>query len=84
MHNACMTVNITIRNVPVKTRDRIAERARSQGQSMQEYLLGELEALGSKPTVKEWVDRARRRAIKAGAKVTTEDIIASIREDRGR
>jgi len=51
---------------------------------MQEYLLGELEALAAKPTVEEWVDRARRRAIKAGSRVTSEDIVESIRGDRGR
>jgi hypothetical protein len=79
-----MTINITIRNVPVETRNRLAEYARNQGQSMQEYLLGELKDLAAKPTVKEWVDRARRRAIKAGSRVTSKDIVDSIRGDRGR
>jgi hypothetical protein len=82
MHSACMTINITIRNVPVGTRNRLAERARNQGQSMQEYLLGELEQLGGKPTVQEWVDRVRRRAIKAGSKVSAEEIVEAIKGDR--
>ncbi len=82
MHNACMKVNITIRNVPVETRNRIAARATSLGQSMQEYLLGELEGLAAKPTVKEWVDRARQIATEAGSRVTSQDIVDSIKGDR--
>lgn len=82
MHNACMTVNITIRNVPVEIRDSIAERARCHGQSMQEYLLAELEQLTAKPTVEAWLKRARARANKAGSKVTSQQIVDSIRSDR--
>lgn len=39
MYNACMGVNMQIRNVPEGVRDRIAERAAAKGQSIQAYLL---------------------------------------------
>lgn len=82
MHNACMTVNITIRNVPVEIRDSIAARARGRGQSMQEYLLGELEELTARPSVEVWLKRARARARKAGSEVTSQQIVDSIKSDR--
>jgi hypothetical protein len=76
-----MTVNITIRNVPVGTRDRIAERASLRGQSMQEYLLAELERAVARPTVDEWLQRARRRKRRSPTVATAEDIVAAIKDD---
>ena len=43
-----MPVKITIRGVPEEVRDKIAARAASRRQSMQEFLRGELERLVSK------------------------------------
>lgn len=82
MHNACMSVNITIRNVPMAIRDGIAARAASQGKSMQEYLLGELEQLVAKPTLQEWLRRARDRAHEEGAEITAGQIVDAIKIDR--
>ena len=66
----------------MEIRDSIAARARRQGKSMQEYLLGELEELTAKPTVEAWLERVRVRAQKAGSKVTAEQIVDSIKSDR--
>ena len=41
MHYACMTV-ITIRNVPEELNERLKARASERGQSLQQFLLGEL------------------------------------------
>lgn len=80
MHNACMA-NITVRNVPEGVRRAIAERAARQGQSMQEYLLGELRKL-SRPTNAEVLDRARARVKATGTRVSAEEILAAIHADR--
>lgn len=42
MHNACMTV-ITIRNVPDDVNENLKRQARARGQSLQQFLLRELE-----------------------------------------
>ena len=44
-----MTVKITIRNVPDEVRDKLAARAEIRHQSMQSYLLSELELIAAKP-----------------------------------
>ena len=70
-----MSVQITIRGVPEEVRDKIAARAAAKGQSMQEYLRGELVRLVAKPSIEEWLRdvRARKRAMKNS--VTTEEIL---------
>ena len=77
-----MSVQITIRNVPRKVRDQIAARAAARGQSMQEYLRGELVRLVANPSVDEWLKgvRARKRAMKN--RVTTEEILRARDADR--
>ena len=52
-----MPVQITIRGVPEKVRDELAARAALRGQSMQEFLRGELERIASRPSL----DALRRR-----------------------
>ncbi len=57
-------VQITIRNVSEDMRDELKARAARRRQSMQEYLLGELERITSKPSIDEWLEevRAHKRA----------------------
>jgi plasmid stability protein len=45
-----MAVSVTIRDVPDETRDELAARAARLGQSLQEYLRGQLVELAAKPT----------------------------------
>ena len=77
-----MSVQITIRGVPEDVRDKIAARAAAKGQSMQEYLRGELVRLVAKPSIDEWLRgvRARKRAMKNT--VTTEEILRAPDADR--
>lgn len=77
-----MSVQITIRGVPEEVRDKIAARAAARGQSMQEYLRGELVRLVAKPSIEEWLRdvRANKRAMKNS--VTTEEILRARDADR--
>lgn len=79
-----MPVQITIRNVPDATRDRIAERAASQKQSMQAFLREELERIASQASRKEVLERARRRVAITNRQIGSETIVKMIREDRDR
>lgn len=75
-------VNVTVRNVPDSARDRLAERARRQGKSLQEYLRLEMIGLSERPTVNEWLDQVRAEAHGSRTTVSAEDIVQMIREDR--
>lgn len=82
MQNAGMAVNITIRNVPDEVRAKIAARAAARGQSMQEYLLGELTRMTEKPSAEEWLGRVRARKAASRSRATTEMILEAIHEGR--
>lgn len=45
-----MTVNITICDIPDEVHEELASRAARRGQSMQEFLRCELEAMAARPT----------------------------------
>ena len=81
-HNASMSVQITIRNVPDDVRDELAARAARSGKSMQEYLRGELEALARRPSLLEWLDRVRERKAAARTEIGEENIVDVIRASR--
>ena len=77
-----MTVQITIRGVREEVRDELAARAALRGQSMQEYLRGELEQLASKPSVEAWLERVQERKAAYGTQVTAADILETRNRDR--
>lgn len=77
-----MGIQITIRNVPEDVRDQLKARAASRGQSMQEYLRGELERLAAKPTLEEWLKRVRDRKQASTSRVTTQSILDARDADR--
>lgn len=70
-----VSVQITIRNVPDEVRDELADRAARRHQSMQEFLLAELERLAAKPSIDEWLERVRRRKSAGGLEVGAEEIL---------
>ena len=80
--NACMAVQITIRNVPDTVRDILAERAAQDRQSMQEYLLGALEHLAQRPSPAQWIERVRRRKAEANTRLRDLDILGHRDADR--
>ena len=77
-----MSVQITIRGVPEEVRDQIAARAAARGQSMQEYLRGELERMVSKPSIEEWLKGVRDFKRATGINVSTDDILRARDADR--
>lgn len=54
-----MAVQITIPNVPEEVRAKLAAHAVRQRQSMEEFLLKELERIASRPSNTEWVRELR-------------------------
>ncbi len=72
----------TIRNVPDEVRDELAARAARSGRSLQEYLVGQLVELASRPDVDTVIDGARARVRAAGSSVTTAQILAARDADR--
>lgn len=56
----CMTA-VQIRNVPDEVQRVLKQRAARAGQSLSEYLLGELRLLASRPTVEELTERIELR-----------------------
>ena len=77
-----MGVQITIRGVPEDVRDELKARAAARGQSMQEYLRGELERIVAKPTIDEWLKGVRAFKKATGINVSTEDILRARDADR--
>lgn len=75
---------ITIRNVPDSVHDELAARAARSGRSLQEYLLDELIRSAEKPSMADWVARARANVAASGSRVTTAQILADLDEIRGR
>ena len=82
MQNACMPVNITIRNVPQDVRDELAARAALEGKSMQEYLHAELVKLSSSPNVTDWVNAVAERKAHYCTRVSATKILRARNADR--
>jgi plasmid stability protein len=51
---------IQIRNVPEELHRELKTRAANSGQTLSDYLLGELESLARRPTLREWLEEVRR------------------------
>ncbi len=77
-----MSVQVTIRGVPEDVRNELASRAALRGQSMQEFLRGELERIASRPTVDAWLHEVRRRKEASGTRVPASVILQARDADR--
>ena len=77
-----MPVQITIRNVPEEVRDELAARAALKRQSMQEYLLCELERLAGLPSIETVLDEVRRRVEASGTSIPSSVILEARDSDR--
>lgn len=75
-------VQITIRKVPQEVRDQLALQAAQNRQSMQEYLLSELERLASQPSIDEWLRRVRERVEESGTHIPRSAILEARDADR--
>lgn len=74
--------SITVRDVPEDARKELAARAARKGQSLQEYLKGELVRLASRPDPEEWVAKVTERVRTMGTKLSVEQILEARDADR--
>ena len=77
-----MKARITIRDVPEHVRNELAARAARQGQSMQRFLLAQLEQMASTPTVEDLLQEVERRKRAAPEFVPPEEIAKARDSDR--
>lgn len=73
--------NVLIRDVPDDVHARLTKRAAERGQSLQQYLVNELDHLVERPTVDELMDRIESR--KGGGKVGMQ-AVQDIADERAR
>ena len=73
---------ITIRNIPEETRNELAARAAREGQSLQEYLRGQLIALADRPDNKRLLEEIRARKRRTDSRLSAERILALRDADR--
>jgi hypothetical protein len=81
LQNACMP-SISVRNVPEATRDALAAKAAQAGQSLQEYLLAQLVAIGGRVELAEILAEMNDIASAWEGSVTGEQILDAIHEGR--
>jgi len=74
-------VNVMVRGVPEHVHTALQRRARAQGQSVQQYLLAELERLASRPTMREVLSRIEAQS---GGQVGFQEAVETLRRDRDR
>jgi len=82
MQYACMSINITIRDIPEDVRDKLAGHAAGEGKSMQEYLHGELVRLAQKPTIDVWLKEVIERKAAKKTDVPIKKILRAREADR--
>ena len=74
-------MNVLIRDLPDDVHAELQRRAERRGQSLQQYLSGELRRLASQPTVEELLEQIdQRRGGSVGLAQAAEDL----REERAR
>lgn len=74
-------MNVLVRDIPDDVHAALQRRAARRGQSLQQYLAGELRRLAEQPTIDELLDRVdRRRGGSVGLAQAAEDL----REERAR
>ena len=74
-------MNVLVRDIPDDVHAELQRRAERRGQSLQQYLAGELRRLAEQPTIDELLDQVdRRRGGSVGLAQAAEDL----REERAR
>jgi len=69
--------NVLVRDLPADVHAALQRRARSRGQSLQQYLVTELARLASQPSVEELFDRVEgRRGGRVGLQAAVDDLDA--------
>jgi antitoxin FitA len=73
---------ITIRHVPDDVRNELAARAARDGESLQEYLLGEVRRLASQPTLADLLADVADRKRRSHRVIDRQAILADLDADR--
>lgn len=73
--------NVLVRDVPEDVHTALQRRAEQRGQSLQQYLAGELRRLAERPSVDEVLDRIERRS---GGRVGLQQAADDLAEERQR
>jgi antitoxin FitA len=74
-------MNVLVRDIPDDVHAELQRRAERRGQSLQQYLAGELRRLAEQPTIDELLDRVERRR---GGSVGLAQAAEDLREERAR
>ncbi|MDQ6849401.1 MAG: hypothetical protein M3070_05380 [Actinomycetota bacterium] len=73
--------NVLVRDVPDDVHSQLQRRADERGQSLQQYLAGELRRLAERPTMDEVLARIARRR---GGQVGLEQALVDLASERDR
>ena len=73
--------NVQVRDVPAEVHETLVRRAARAGQSLQQYLAGQLAAIAATPTLDEVLERVDARP---KGRLTTKQAMESIDADRAR
>jgi hypothetical protein len=73
--------NVQVRDVPVEVHEALVRRAELAGQSLQQFLAGQLAAIAATPSVEEVLDRIERRS---KGRLSAEEAVAYVRDERAR
>jgi plasmid stability protein len=71
--------NVLVRDLPDDVHAALQRRASNAGQSLQQYLLGELTRLASQPTIEDVIDRA---GALSGGRVGLATAVEDLRRER--
>jgi antitoxin FitA len=74
-------IQIEIRDVPAKVRNKLAARAALEGKSMQEFLRAELERLAGRPSINAWLRQVRKRKRATQTRVSSDQILQNRNAD---
>jgi hypothetical protein len=73
--------NVLVRDIPEDVHAALQRRAERRGQSLQQYLSGELRRLAGRPSLEEVLDRIDRRE---GGRIGLAQAVEDLAEDRTR
>ncbi len=73
--------NVLVRDVPDEVHAALQRRAEQRGQSLQQYLAGELKRLADKPSLQEVLERIEARR---GGRVGLQQAVEDLGEERAR
>lgn len=73
--------NVQVRDVPPDVHEALIRRAESAGQSLQQFLVGQLAAIAATPTIDEILERIEQRS---KGRLSATDAIEAIDAERAR